>query len=80
MGKHSILDFLNNITDEDVEKLETYFGERIVIERLNYSTVLNLKISLKDNPKVCDELCDVEGFNYLTTWRDEDYLYISFWR
>lgn len=79
IGKQAILDFLNNLNESDVEILEHYFGDKIILEKLNYSIALNFKVLLTDS-KLCEELCAVEGFNYFSTWRDGEYLYISFWR
>lgn len=79
VGKAAVLDFLNQLKDEDIEKLEEYFEERIVVEKLNYSAVFNVKIPLSET-EICQKLCGIEGFNYFSTWRDESYLYISFWR
>jgi hypothetical protein len=79
IGKQAVLDLLNNLTDDDVNVLEQHFGEKIVVEKLNYNIALNFKVLLSDS-NICEELCKVEGFNYFSTWRDEQYLYISFWR
>jgi hypothetical protein len=79
MGRHAILDLLNALTDEDIFLLEEYFNEKIVVEKLNYSVALNYKVPLA-NLSVCEVLCNVEGFNFFSTWRDAEYLYISFWR
>lgn len=79
LGKTALLDVLNSISDDDVNLLEQYFGERIFLEKLNYSLVRDIKISLTDN-KICEILCEVEGFNYFTTWRCKDYLHITYWR
>lgn len=80
LGKEAILDFLNSVKDEHLEALGEYFGERIVVEKLYYGTTRNLKIPLSDAESVCNHLCEVDGFNYFSTWRDGEYLYISFWR
>jgi hypothetical protein len=79
MGKQAVLDLLNNLTDEDVAALEGHFGEKIVVERLNYSVAVNYKVPLAD-ANVCEALCDISGFGYFGTWRDDEYLYITFWR
>lgn len=79
MGKQAVLDFLNTLTDDEIEILEDHFGEKIVVEKLNYSVAMNIKIPLNDT-KVCEELCKVEGFNYFSTWRDDEFLYLVFWR
>ena len=79
LGRQAILDFLNGLTDEDIGLLESYFGEKIIVERLNYNIVQNLVIPLNET-SLCKALCDLAGFGYFSTWRDADFLYISFWR
>ena len=79
IGKQALLDFLNGLEDEDIAVLEEYFGEKIFVERLNYSITTNVRIPLNEST-LCRELCEIEGFNYFSTWRDEDFLYVSCWR
>ena len=79
VGKQAILEFLNTLTEEDVSVLEQHFGEKIVVERLNYTVAMDIKVPIEES-KACEELCKVEGFNYFSTWRDDKYLYLSFWR
>lgn len=79
IGKQAMLDLLNALEDEHVSVLEDYFGEKIVVEKLNYSTVSCVKVPL-DEIKACERLCAVEGFTYFNTWRDDEYLYVTFWR
>jgi hypothetical protein len=80
IGKQAVLDLLNNLTEDDVLALETYFGDKIVIEKLNYSISRNIKVPLAESTDICNKLCEVVDFNYFSTWRDNEYLYISFWR
>lgn len=79
LGKQSLLDFLNTVSNDEIEVLEAYFGEKVYVEKLNYSIAHNMKIPLC-NAQICQELCSLTGFSYLSTWRDDEYLYISFWR
>ena len=79
IGQQAILDFLNVLNDEHIQALETYFKEPIFVERLNYSVAENIKIPL-ENSSICQELCKVFDFNYYNTWRDDKFLYVSFWR
>ena len=76
ISKQAALDFLNQLTEEHVKILEEYFGESLVLEKLNYKSVENLKIPLDE---ICDALCGIE-FQHFSTWRDDEYFYISFWR
>lgn len=79
IAKQAALDFLNSLEDEDVTALEEYFGEKIIVERLNYNIAQSLRIPLNEST-ICNLLCDIEGFVYFSTWRDADFLYITFWR
>jgi hypothetical protein len=79
MGKQAILDFLNVLTEDDLFILEQYFGEKIMVEKLSYTAVQNFTIPLSDSA-ICDHLCKIEGLNYFSTWRDENNLYVTFWR
>jgi hypothetical protein len=79
LGKQALMDFLNTITDEEVVRLEEYLGERIRVERLNYSLTTNLKLPLADQG-ACGALCQLQDFGNLTVWRDDQFLYVTFWR
>jgi hypothetical protein len=80
LGKQALLDFLSGLNEEeDVLILEEYFGEKIIVERLNYNVVENIQVPLNEST-ICKELCEIEGFNHYNVWRDADFLYISFWR
>lgn len=80
IGKSAMLDFLNNLNEDHIAILEEYFGERVIVERLDYSVAMNIEIPLTDANEVCKRLCEVEGNYYYSTWRDDKTLYISFWR
>jgi hypothetical protein len=80
MGKHAILDFINGLEDDHILILEEYFGERIFVERLGYSLSMNYKIPISDANEMCQYLCKIEGSYYFSTWRDDEYLYATFWR
>ena len=79
IGQQAILDFLNTITESQIEILENYFGKKIFIEQLNYELVQNLKISI-DKKDICDELCKIEGYSYYTSFIDEEHIYLTFWK
>jgi hypothetical protein len=79
IGKQAMLDFLNLVNDQNIDILEQYFGEQIYVERIDYSIVKNFKIPISEKI-VCEELCKIMDLIYYSTWRDEEYIYISFWR
>ena len=80
IGKQAVLDLLNTLTESDIVSLETYFQESVFLEKLNYSITRNLKVPLAETKDICNSLCDITDVNYFSTWRDDEYLYISFWR
>ena len=73
----AILDFLNSLTNEDIEHFEKILGDEIKVEKFDYKTVKNYKIPLSE---VCDSICEIAGNSYYTSYRDSNYLYISTWR
>jgi hypothetical protein len=77
VAKKALFDFLNNFKEEDLPILEKHFNEKITIEKLNYDVIKSLKIPINE---ICDFLDELEGFNYFTTSRDADYIYILGWR
>lgn len=79
LSKTAIIDLLNQLKDQEIKVLEDYFGERFLVEKLNYNIVENITIPLQDE-EICKQLCDFVGFNNFAVWRDETQLYISFWR
>ena len=78
LGRQAVLDVLNQISDEDIVALEQYFGKSISIDKLEYSVIKNIQVPV--NSDLCDLLCELRGFNYFSTWRDQDHIYISLWR
>lgn len=79
LSKTALLDFLNHLQDNHIQELEKYFEDRIILERLSYDIVRNLKIPLSESA-ICKDLCDIIGFKYFTIWRDDQHLYLSLWR
>lgn len=80
IGRKALMDLVNSLDDDAIEALEEYFGDRIILEKLSYSIVENIVVPIDDAKAVCDRLCDIRGFNYFSTWRDDKHLYISLWR
>ena len=79
IGKKSKIDFLDALEDKHVDLLEGYFKDRIYLEKTNCRFIENYKISLKED-EICDILNKINSFPNFCTWRDQNYLHISFWR
>lgn len=73
----ALFDFLNGITEDDIKIFEKLFDDEVKVEKFDYKTVKNYKIPLDE---VCEKLCKISGYNYFTTYRDKDFLYLSIWR
>lgn len=79
IGKEALLDFLNLIEENEIKILEDYFQQKVSVEKINYKTVVNIQVDLKKE-KICQEICNIQEFNYFNTYRDENFLYLTFWR
>ena len=77
LGLRSVLDFLNNTTDEHIKILEGYFKVSVTIDKMDYHLVKNENFSLEDAE---NKLNDGDGFSNFSPYRDGNRLYISFWR
>jgi hypothetical protein len=58
-AKRAALDLLSSLTDGHVEILADYFGEGVVIERIEHNIVRTFK---SDAKMLADSLVSVEGF------------------
>jgi len=74
----ALFDFLNEITEIDVQLFGKLLSDEVEVEKFDYKTVKNFKIPIDNN--VCETLCKIGGYNYFTTYRDKDFIYLSCWR
>lgn len=79
ISKQAILDLLNGLTEDDQVIIEEHLKDRVVIEKLHYNVVLNLTIPIEEN-QICSKFCEIKGFNYYDISRDDEFLYVTFWR
>ena len=75
LGKRSILDFLNNLENEHIAIIEKHLGSKITIEQLDYHIVQHYDFSLESA-----DLDGLQTYSDFAIFRNEDQLYISFWR
>lgn len=74
-GQKATLDFLNQLTDNQVRTLENYWGKPVKVERLDYSIVKTKTVKLSEAQ---EQLGGLEGEIFL--YRDADNLYVGAWR
>ena len=77
LGKRSVLDFMNALQPQHVEILESYFGDIVVIDNLDYHIVKDIISDLDDAEMT---LSDFDGFVDVAAYRDENSIYICIWR
>lgn len=74
LTKRTVVDFLNQLKEEQIEILSRHFGEKVSIDKLDYHIVLNEKMDLDDV-----EFLIRDDFNF-GLYRDRNNLYVTYWR
>jgi len=78
MRKQAMMDLLNSLDKIHVNKLETLFGDKVVVDKLDFHTIKNLKLSINDS--IGNELTKYESYSNITMNRKGDQVYITLWR
>lgn len=74
--KKTIVELLQALSGEDIIKISNILGEVVTIDNLGYHIVKNISLPLD-----CEkELNSLVGLDNFSISRDEDKVYISFWR
>ena len=76
LGQKSILNVLNNLTEEHLIKLSNYFGRQLFIGRLNASIVEHYNFTAENH----DELCKYSEFKEFCITANKDGVSATFWR
>ncbi len=74
----ALVDLLNALRNNHISLLEEYFKDVIVLDKIDYCVIKNISLPLEFNPD--QELSSFENFGNFTLFREEDKIYISFWR
>lgn len=77
LGRRSVVDLLNSLEADHIQKLEEYLGDIIVVDKIDYHLVRNFEGPLEEAE---GRLCQFAGFKDFCVHRDADRVYISFWR
>jgi hypothetical protein len=77
LGKRSIIDFLNNLEQSHLNKLEEHFNDIILLDKIDYHTVHNYNGNIE---KIQSELCRFEGFVDFFIYRKGDQISLTFWK
>lgn len=78
MAQKSRLDFLNQLTDEDIRIISAHLGDEVGLEKMEYRTSKDHKVPIKRLDDVWPEL-SCSGDNFCIS-RDANQVYISLWK
>ena len=79
LGKRSVIDFLNSITDEHIVELENYFEDSITLEVIDYHIVKTHSFNVENINKELNAVSTI-GYNNFNVSRNKDVINITFWR
>ena len=76
-SKNILLDFVNSIIPEQVERLRSYWGSPVSVQKLESGLVKNNIVTID---KLHDYLEETSDFGNLSIARDGELIYICNWR
>ena len=79
LGKRSVIDFLNSVTDEGIERLESYFEDSVTLELIDYHIVKTYSFNVEDAEEELNSASTV-GYNNFNVSRNKNIVNITFWR
>ena len=79
LGKRSVIDFLNSVTDEGIERLESYFEDSVTLELIDYHIVKTYSSNVEGVEEELNSAPTV-GYNDFNVSRNKNIVNITFWR
>ena len=76
-GKRIIIDFMASLTDGHVEKLQEFFQETIILEKIDTNLLSCLEASKSDLEQ---NLCKYDNYKDFFVTRNKDDIKVCFWR
>ena len=76
LGQRSVLDVLNSLDKERILKLETYFSDTILVDKLDNRLVVNFDCNLEN----CNQICEYDGYKDFCFHKDGNGIKVTFWR
>jgi len=76
MAKDALFDFINIISNDQLDKISDYWGLPVSLQRIDSSIVKNIIVN-KENLQ--DKLCELDDWN-VSIARKDDQMYLSCWR
>ena len=77
LARRSVLDVLNALDKNHIKKLEEYFNESILIDKIDYKIIAHFDTNIENETQ---NLCNFVGYKEFCLHRNKDKISISFWR
>ena len=77
LSKQALFDFLNTIDNTHIEILKKHFKIDVTVDNIDYNIVKDFKIPIVDAECA---ICGLKGYRNFVISRDDNYIYICFWR
>ena len=78
MRKQAIIDLLNSLDSNHIEKLARLLGDMVHIEKLDYHIIKNFHFSIDD--AIERALTNYDSYSNLAIARNADQIYVTIWR
>lgn len=75
LGRRSVVDFLNSLETKHLRILEEYFGDSILLNKIDPNIVRHYQSDIDST-----ELCEFSGYKEFCLFRDKNQLKMTFWR
>jgi hypothetical protein len=76
LGQRSVLELLNSLNEKHIRKLEEYFADTILVDKVDNRLVAHHEWSVGE----ADGLCEFAGYRDFCLTREKGRIYVSFWR
>ena len=76
LGQRSVLELLNSIDEIRIRKLEEYFLDTIIVDKINYHLTACHDWQIDEE----NDLCKLSGYRDFCVHRDKDRVHVTFWR
>lgn len=77
LAKRTLIDFLHSLEKAHLDKLEQYFQDTIVLNKVAHDMIKNYNGKVEE---IYNDLCQFEGFIDFVAYRKGDQIGITFWK
>lgn len=77
LGKRNLIDFLNSLEKTHLDKLEEYFQDIILLDKIDYHIVQNYNGKIEE---IHSKLCKFNEFIDFSAYRKGDQISLTFWK